>query len=83
MLTLTLLGCPTPPPETTSTPTSSTGDTDTGPVVTDTGTPVELALSDVSARVHPQLGSLLIVSWTQSAQATVHVEYAFDPGDWR
>ncbi|MEQ1571768.1 MAG: hypothetical protein ABMA64_39435, partial [Myxococcota bacterium] len=33
--------------------------------------------------VHPQLGSLLIVSWTQSAQATVHVEYAFDPGDWR
>ncbi len=42
--------------------------------------PVELA--DLSWRLHEEMGSLVYASWTQSGPAQVHVEYAFDEGEW-
>ncbi len=41
-----------------------------------------LELSDLTWRLHPEIGSMPYVSWTQSAAATVHVEYSFDAGVW-
>ena len=38
--------------------------------------------SDLSARVHDDIGSLVLVSWTQSAADAVTVEYSFDEGEW-
>ncbi len=42
----------------------------------------EARVSGVSARLHPDFGSLVYVSWEQLAQATGHVEYRFDDEDW-
>ncbi len=56
------------------------GDDDTGEDVTD---PCEgLEVSGLSARVHEDYGTLVVVSWHQDAVATVSVEYSFDEGTW-
>ncbi|MCA9492592.1 MAG: hypothetical protein KC621_21815 [Myxococcales bacterium] len=47
---------------------------------TDTGT--TQSVTDVSARLHPNMGSLFYVSWTQSEPGDAHVEVSFDPGVW-
>lgn len=39
-------------------------------------------VSDLTWRLHEEMGSLAYVSWTQSADALVHVEYSFDDGIW-
>lgn len=58
----------------------------TGPTGTsgDTGTktkPGEL-FSALQASLHADYPTLVIVTWQQSAPATVHVEYSFDKGVW-
>lgn len=67
-------------------PTDDTGTTDPGETGTtggDTDTTDEpLELSGTTWRLHPEIQSMPYVSWTQSAAATVHVEYSFDPGVW-
>lgn len=35
-----------------------------------------------TARLHPELGSLVYVSWDQPVAATAWVEHSFDPGEW-
>ncbi|MEQ1567904.1 MAG: hypothetical protein ABMA64_19855, partial [Myxococcota bacterium] len=40
-------------------------------------------LSAVETWLHPDFPTLVYAGWTQSTAATVRVEYAFDPGDWR
>ncbi|MCA9492712.1 MAG: hypothetical protein KC621_22415 [Myxococcales bacterium] len=50
---------------------------------TDTDAPVPaLALSEPSWRLHEEFGSMPIVTWTQSMDATVRVEVEIDPGEW-
>ncbi len=49
--------------------TSPEGDTDVGD------------LSDLDWRLHQDVQSLVYVSWSQSAAATVHVEYDFEEGE--
>lgn len=45
--------------------------------------PVSAAgFSDLSARLHDDIGSLVYVSWSQDTDDTVAVEYSFDDGEW-
>ena len=44
--------------------------------------PVPLELSAPSWRLHEEITSIAYVSWTQNLDATVHVEYSFDPDVW-
>ena len=66
---------------------SGSSDTTPTPTPTDagetghTGT-LATTLSDPNFRLHPEVGSLPIVSWTQSRGATVRVEVEVDPGEW-
>ncbi|MBA2321566.1 MAG: hypothetical protein H0V89_10460, partial [Deltaproteobacteria bacterium] len=39
------------------------------------------AVADVTATLG-EIGSVIVVRWTQGAQADVHLEYAFDEGVW-
>jgi len=39
-------------------------------------------VSDLSASVDEQMGSIIALSWTQSGPADVHAEYSFDEGEW-
>ncbi len=75
VLLLTLLGCPTPDETGDSTP---VGDTDTD---TDT-VPVDVEVVDLSWRLHDDVGSLVYVSWEQSAAGTVHVVFGGDEDGW-
>jgi hypothetical protein len=76
---------PTPTGPTPTVPTQPTGSTDTADTApTDTGvvgTPVEL--SAPSAEVHPEVGSLFVVSWDQSAEADVRVDYQVGAEGWQ
>lgn len=59
------------------------GDDDpTGPTPGPTG-PSSLELRSVSADVHDTVGSILVVSWEQTAPATVHVEFTFEDDVWQ
>jgi hypothetical protein len=64
--------------------TDGASDTDTdSPTDTDTDTtPVTDHLTDVSSRLHETYPTIVIVSWTQTEDASVHVEYSFDAGVW-
>ncbi len=61
--------------------THSAPSTSDGPQVTapdDTGSSTTGA---VSARLHDDIGSIVVVSWEQETAATIWAEYAHDPGD--
>jgi hypothetical protein len=69
---------PPPPPPTTTTTTPPPPEPSTpGPTTTD----IEL-LTEVSSVLHDQFPTIVVVSWTQAADAAVHVDYSFDPGVW-
>ena len=82
---------PTTTPTGTSLPTDSTGSTastgstgitgDTGGGTGHTGLAI-VQLSNVLGAVHPELGSLVEVSWSQNQPADVFVEYSYDKGEW-
>lgn len=56
-------------------------DDDTGE--RDSGSPLGDSVSELSARLHDEILSIVYVSWTQSAETgPVHVEYSFDEGEW-
>lgn len=61
--------------------TNHTGDT-SEPGETGDSAPEPVAIVDLTARVHDQMKSIIVLSWTQSASADVHAEYSFDDGDW-
>ena len=42
----------------------------------------ETVFSDISTRIHDDIKSLVYVSWTQSDDDDVLVEYSFDDGEW-
>ena len=44
--------------------------------------PTPLVVDDLSWSLHPEVRSLVEVGWSQSAAASVRVEYRFDGGDW-
>ena len=48
----------------------------------DTGLPAPVQVSDLSWCLHEEIGSVVYVSWRQSAAARVHVEYGFEGGGW-
>lgn len=62
----------------------ATGDTvTTGTQTTSTGTQVvDGAVSEVSASLHPEFGSMIYVDWTQAVAGETWVEYSFDEGEW-
>jgi hypothetical protein len=73
------------PTDTEDTDVASDTDTDTDtdvPADTDTDTTVPGDLTDVSSRLHETYPTIVIVSWTQASDASVHVEYSFDAGVW-
>jgi hypothetical protein len=90
LLTLVALACSGDP---------SDGDPDKPPpgddddtVPSDTTTPIDttdtVPVTDAEVRsldwrLHPDHPSLVYVSWVQDSAATVHVEFSFDPGEWR
>jgi hypothetical protein len=45
--------------------------------------PAPVGVSDLGWRLHEDVQSLVYVEWTQDAPAQVHVEYSFDPDEWR
>lgn len=59
--------------------TDADSDTDT-----DTDTDVEpvLEITDPTTSLHPTVGSIVVVGWDQSEDATVHLEFSVDPGIW-
>jgi hypothetical protein len=69
------------------TDTDTDGDTDTdtdADTDADTDTdPATIALTGLDWRLHDQVGSLVVVSWTQDRTAPIHIEYAVDEGTWR
>ncbi len=52
-------------------------DDDTGP-----SGYAEAMVADVGWSVHPQIGSLILVTWEQLAPTTAHVEFSVDEGEW-
>jgi len=42
----------------------------------------EAQVEDVAWSVHPEIESLIVVSWSQLASATAYLEYSFDEGEW-
>ncbi|MEZ4236947.1 MAG: arylsulfotransferase family protein [Myxococcota bacterium] len=62
--------------------TSPTTDTPTSPTTTPTTPTTPLAIDGASARLHPEIPTIVYVSWTQSTDADVHLEYGFDEGEW-
>jgi hypothetical protein len=91
LLLLALVGCDGPgkiivgddtAPADTDTDTDADTDADTD-TDTDTDTiPAEDNFTDLAWSLHPEVESLVYVTWTQAAPATVHVEYSFDAGEW-
>lgn len=47
-----------------------------------TETYTEVQVEGVSWSLNPEIESLVLVSWTQLAPATAHLEYSFDEGEW-
>ncbi len=45
------------------------------------GEPEAIEVTKLSTRLH-DIESMVYVSWTQSADATSHIEYSFDEGEW-
>lgn len=72
--------------------TAEIGDTDTGGDSAETADTSETgdsggdtgsaAITELTARVHPVMGSIIELRWTQTGDATVHGEYSFDDGVW-
>ena len=92
MLLLTLLACKQPGPDDSGSPQSTddsghsdTNDSGDSQDTDDSGTasiPTEAAVSDISARIDDDFGTLVIVSWQQEQAAEVWVEYSFDADTW-
>jgi len=68
---------PPPPPPTTTTATVPPPQ----PSTPGTTTPSDL-FTNVSSVLHDQFPTIVVVSWTQAADAAVHVDYSFDPDVW-
>lgn len=56
------------------------GGTEPGDEPADSGGPV--TVSDLEARVHDTMASLVVLSWTQDGAASVYAEYSFEEGIW-
>ena len=59
------------------------GDDDSGGEADDDTSSGDAPIADVQWQRHDEIESILVVSWTQLAPATGHVEYGFDEGEWR
>lgn len=61
-------------------------ETGTPPTPTDTGTPTApvepLVLDGITSSIDPRFGTLVWVTWSQTAPAAVHLEFSVDPGVW-
>ncbi|MBX2800778.1 MAG: hypothetical protein KTR31_24060 [Myxococcales bacterium] len=84
LLTWVLMGCPAAP----TTPTDATDPTPTAPATADTGPSTDTwvegpARLTAEARLNPDYPTVVTVTWVQSWNATVWVEYAIDGGDWQ
>lgn len=77
MLLLLALACAPDDPSTKDSPAGSADSSDDSAAGPSDTAPVD-TLSDVRVSVHPVIGSLLVVSWTQTAAADTWVEYALD-----
>ena len=76
---------PSTVPTTDSSPStdSATGDTASGVGTGDTASSTYTGpLSGLAWELHPEVGSLVTVSWSQATASEVHVAYAFDDGTW-
>ncbi len=86
---LFLLACTDAEPADTA-PTAHDTAADTALALDDTAPPVDTAgpadeaagVDGVSARIHEDFGSLVYVSWTQDHDASAHISYSFDSGEW-
>jgi hypothetical protein len=62
--------------------TASGDDDDDDDVTTDTGTPVEEVVAPevttVTHALHPEFGTVVVVSWRQNTRADVHLEFTVD-----
>ncbi len=47
------------------------------------GSPTEVQVEGVGWSIHPEIESLIVVTWTQLAPATAYLEFAFDEGEWQ
>jgi len=45
-------------------------------------TSAAFAVTDVTAEVHPEMGSIVVVTWEQSGNGSLHLEYSVDDGVW-
>ena len=63
-------------------PSDSTASSDTA-APDDTADPTDdVEIADLAVTVHDQMGSILEVTWTQSAAATSWLEFSFDEDQW-
>ncbi len=64
--------------------TGSPGDTDQPGDTGDSSQPHPdpISITDLSWRLHDEIESMVYVTWQQSGEAQVHVEYSFDQGQW-
>ena len=44
------------------------------------GTPAEV--SDLNASIHPEIGSIVVLTWTQAGTGAVYAEFSVDDGAW-
>jgi hypothetical protein len=63
----------------TGTPDNAGSDSDSASSDSDSPPPLP---DDLEARVHDVMASIIVLSWTQPAPATVQAEYSFDDGVW-
>ncbi len=75
LCSLPLVGCP-------SGSLSLPGDDDDTSGDDDTTAIEPPSVTALDWRLHAEFGALVHVSWEQSAEAAVHVEYSFDEGEW-
>jgi len=65
---------------------SSGGDTADSGDGADTGetddTAAAATFSDLTAQVHPVMGSIIVLTWSQTGTASVHAEYSVGDGEW-
>lgn len=49
----------------------------------DTSNPLTgVTIEDLRAELHPEVASIVELTWTQDLPASVHAEYSFDEGEW-
>ncbi len=77
----TLPGDGQTPPGTSETP-PGTSDTPTPPAPTPPTVTGGVGISGLTATLHETYGSVVVVTWTQDAAASVHFEFSVDDGVW-